>query len=173
MQAQAAFLGKDPAVLMESCYILVQHYNRRMNLMHRYMKGAIPLEETTLTQVVTNVLPKQRLHHIMQKVFEGMEPPLLRHPVFNTFILYVIPEKDMTDVQKARVQELRNLPSGTVLWENLTWDEQLYIYGSLYGMIHSINQVLLYLQYTLRQKHTHPREESTSRCEHPEKKQKV
>lgn len=181
MDPRAVYMLKDSSLLMESSYTLIDHYNKRMDLINKYLLGGIQIPrhmQMGMGHAIYSILPKQRWHNIILEVFQGMEPPLLRHHVMKTFLMYTIPEAQMTDAQKARVKELQLRPSGAAVWEKLTNDEQVYIHGFLYGMIYSVENMVYLLQYFWKMnipavKKAHPREETGETGERPTKHQKL
>ena len=107
------------------------------------------IHELCIPQMMLLIIPRDRWNTLVEMLFRGMVPPVFKHPVYNTYMVQMIPMDQMTVQQKNRAYELRGHISGAI-WTMLTRVEKMRVCEGIRGMKINMNNLLLSYRYSVQ-----------------------
>ena len=106
------------------------------------------ISELALSSMMMLIIPRPRWNILIMQVFNGMPPPIVKHPLYNTYMLECIPIVQMTQQQKLRINEIGSHMSGAI-WARLNRVEKWAVCEGIHGMKINIDNMYLSFHHSI------------------------
>ncbi len=138
---------EEPFIMLQKAMTLVTSYNKKCTKIQEvaYDNNVFfpKIPDLHLGQAMLLVVPREKWHNIIVEIFDGMDPPLRKQQGTNLYMNVLLPESEMTNIQKKRVSQIKPNLSAAI-WPYLTHTERCLVCSTIQGMVTGLDYLYVY-----------------------------
>lgn len=148
-------IAEDAFITLHKSLTLINEYNTRVDMLtnlvntNDFFFPKIP--HLKLNNVIIILMPRLRWTNIIKKIFTGMEPPIQKQQNTEFYLNILIPEEQMTEQQKERVEYIKPTLSAAI-WSHMLPKERLWVSASIHGMFLALDSLYTLTNDTIEEK---------------------
>ena len=140
-----------PQKLLKQAQYYIDQHNKLLDKLGTFADNRAPfprMQQLQLSKAMLLIMPRQRWHRIIQLMFDGMDPPVVKQEGTGFYLNIVIPHDQMTPEQRKRIAEIKHNTHETI-WSFLSMEEMVWICGSIQGMCINLQNMYYVMRNTI------------------------